>query len=294
MKLTDKIVLITGASSGIGAATARAMAARGAAVALLARTASALGAVAADVRARGGRARAFPGDLTDPATVQAVARDVALELGTPDVIVNSAGAGRWLFTEETEPAEAVQMMGAPYFAAFFVTRAFLPAMLARGSGHIVNVNSPIARLIWPGAAGYAAARYALQGFTDALRVDLAGTGLRVTSVVTGKVDTPYFTHNPGTLERAPWLAKRLIPTLTAEQVAAALVRAVEYNRREVVLPFMLRVFFALRAVLPAFTEWLAVRTGWQHTRRPHEPSPPPRLDAAQRAPGPEQHGSRPV
>jgi short-subunit dehydrogenase len=266
MHLSGSRVLVTGASSGIGAATARAMAARGAGVALLARTRAALEAVAAEIRTAGGRAHVFPVDLADHAAVDAVAPRLRADFGTPNVIVNSAGAGRWLFAEETDPAEAVQMMGAPYFAAFFVTRAFLPAMLARGSGHVVNVNSPIARLIWPGATGYAAARYAMQGFTDALRADLFGTGLRVTAVVAGKVETPYFAHNPGTLERAPGAA-RLIPAVQPEQVAAAIVRAVEYNQREVVMPFMLRVFFTLHTFFPWLTESLAVRTGWRHPRR---------------------------
>lgn len=265
MNIAGSKALITGASSGIGAATARALAARGAAVALLARTASTLEKVAGEIRATGGKAQAFPVDAADWRAVDALTPRLFTEFGEPDIVVNSAGAGRWLFTEETPPAEAIAMMGAPYFAAFFITRACLPAMLARRRGYIVNINSPVTRLIWPGAAGYAAARGALQTFTDALRVDLHGTGVRVTSLVTGKVDTPYFDHNPGVLERAP-KAARLIPTVTAEQVASAIVRAVEYNQREVVLPFMLRVFFLVHKFLPQFTEWLALRTGYRHSQ----------------------------
>lgn len=261
------MALITGASSGIGAATAQAIAARGVTVALLARTQSALESVARAVIARGGRAHVYAADAGDAEAVDSAARRITAELGTPDILVNSAGAGRWLFTEETNPDEAVEMMAAPYFAAFFVTRAFLPAMLARGSGHIVNVNSPVARIAWPGASGYAGARGALQAFTNALRADLYRTGLHVTSVVAAEVRTPYFTNNPGTLERAPRLARALIPALEPEQVAHAIVRAVERNQREVVMPFMLRFFFALHAVAPRFVEWLAVASGHQHSRR---------------------------
>lgn len=261
-----KVALITGASSGIGAATAVAFAHHGAAVALVAREAAALQAVAEQIRAQGGTAQAFAADLTRWPEVAAMAARVTAEMGTPEVIVNSAGAGRWLFTEETDPAEAVAMMGAPYFAAFFTTRAFLPAMLARRSGRIVNVNSPIARLIWPGAAGYAAARGALYTYTQALRADLYGTGVGVTSVITGKVDTPYFDRNPGVLDRAP-RAAQLIPTIRPAQVAAAIVRAVARRQREVVMPFMLRVYFALNTVAPGLMEALAIHTGWQHPRR---------------------------
>lgn len=267
MRLNQQLALVTGASSGIGAATAQALAAHGARVALVARTRPALEAVAGAITAAGGQAWVYPADLADADAAAHAAARVQAELGVPDVLVNSAGAGRWLFTEETEPAEARQMMGAPYFAAFFITRALLPAMLARRRGWIVNVNSPAARIVWPGAAGYVATRWAMQGFTEALRADLAGTGLGVTSLVCGEVHTPYFTHNPGTLERAPWIARRLMPAMEPEQVAAALVSAVERGRREVVLPGMLRVFFALHALAPRLVAGLAVWSGWRHDRR---------------------------
>jgi short-subunit dehydrogenase len=265
MQISGSKALVTGASSGIGAATAKALAARGATVALLARTASALENVAEEIRAAGGRAQVFPLNAADWRAVEALAPRLFAEFGLPEIVVNCAGAGRWLFTEETPPEEAITMMGAPYFAAFFITRACLPHLLAQRRGHIVNINSPVARLIWPGAAGYAAARGALQTYTDALRADLYGTGVRTTSIVTGKVDTPYFDHNPGVLDRAP-RAARLIPTVTAGQVAGAIVRAVEYNQREVVLPFMLRVFFLAHMLIPWFTEWLAISTGHRHSR----------------------------
>jgi len=179
------------------------------------------------------------------------------------IVVNSAGAGRWLFTEETSPAEAVDMMSAPYFAAFNVTRFCLPDMLKRRRGHIVNINSPAARGTWPGAAGYIAARYALYGFTKALHLDLLGTGVRVTSVVAGKVsDSEYFQRNKGAEERIPAIGK-IIPTVTSAQVAEATVRGVEQNKREVVLPFMLKVFFAANHLFPWLMEWLLAATGWQ-------------------------------
>jgi short-subunit dehydrogenase len=267
MEIGGKVALITGASSGIGAATARAMAAHGAGVALLARTREALDAVAQSITTRGDKAQVYPADASDPEAVSATAESIAREMGTPDIIVNSAGAGRWLFAEETSPEEAAQMMSAPYFAAFFVTRAFLPAMLWRGSGHIININSPVAKIPWPGATGYAAARGAMHAFTNALRTDLYRTGLRVTSIVAGEVHTPYFVHNPGTLERAPWIARRLIPALEPEQVAAAILRAIEHNQREVVMPFMLQFFYTLHTLAPRFVEWLATVTGHQHTQR---------------------------
>jgi NAD(P)-dependent dehydrogenase (short-subunit alcohol dehydrogenase family) len=93
--------------------------------------------------------------------------------------------------DETTPLEAVQMMAVPYFAAFYVTRAFLPRMLERNSGHIVDVSSVGSRFVWPGATAYLAARWAVRGFTEALRADLAGTGIGVTLFECGVVRTPY-------------------------------------------------------------------------------------------------------
>jgi short-subunit dehydrogenase len=155
------------------------------------------------------------------------------------------------------------MMAAPYFAAFFATRAFLPGMLSRGSGRILNVNSPASKLPWPGAAGYAAARWALRGFAGALRQDLAGTGVGVTHFVAGKVSSAYFAHNPGAEARIPAIS-RLIPTLTPEEAAAALVGAVLRDAKEVVVPFMLRVFWICGSLTPGLTAWLLRKTGARH------------------------------
>ena len=151
MIINGKLVLITGASSGIGAATAKAMAKAGARPVLLARRTEALDHVVAEITSAGGQAWTYSVDLTDADAVAAVAQEIMAELGTPDIVINNAGAGRWLFVDETSPEEAVQMMAVPYFAAFNVTHAFLAAMLRRNSGHIVNISSAGSRFVWPGA-----------------------------------------------------------------------------------------------------------------------------------------------
>jgi short-subunit dehydrogenase len=264
MHIKDSLVLITGASSGIGAAAASAVAAAGGKPILVARTRPALEALAAEIRAAGGQAWAYAADLSDPVEVARVTIQIVRDVGLPDIIINSAGAGRWLFVDETSAEEAAQMMAAPYFTAFYTTRAFLPAMLQRGSGHIVNINSPVSRFVWPGAAGYAAARWALRGFTEALRADLHGTGLRVTAVVPGLVVSHYFDHNPGALERVPKIA-RLVPNLTPEQTAAGILWAIEHNRREHVMPLMLRLFYLLHSLAPWPIEALLLSTGWKRS-----------------------------
>ncbi len=269
--INHSLILITGASSGIGAATAKVMAHQGARLALLARTSENLAKVSASIDrlhaqpSRGFSARIYPVDLTDANTVDQVAQQIKAEMGVPDIIVNSAGSGRWLFAEETDPNEVVQMMGAPYFAAFSITRAFLPEMLKRNSGHVVNVNSPASKLPWPGATAYSAARWAMKGFTEALRADLWRTNIHVTSIVAGKVETGYWQHNPGSEERSPRIA-RLIPTLTAEQVANAIVDAIEHNKREVIIPFMLRVFYLAYSLAPRLVERIVWGTGYHRGR----------------------------
>lgn len=260
MRISGSTILITGASSGIGAAVARLAARRGARVLLLARTESALEQVAAEIRAAGGHAGVFPADLTDPGAVERVAARILAEAGPPDMLISNAGAGRWLFVHETSPAEMVEQMAMPYFAAFYITRALLPAMRRRGRGRLVYVNSPAALLAWPGAAGYTAARWALRGFAEALAAELHGSGLRVSTVIPGKVSSGYFRNNPGVEERAPGLA-RLLPTLTPEQAAKQLLRGVERGQRLIIFPAGLRWLNRLHWLAPGLVRWLAIRTG---------------------------------
>ena len=134
-----KLVLITGASSGVGAATAREMVKRGFKVLMVARSADTLNRLASEL---GELAIAAPCDAADADQVGKLADRVMLEHGVPDVIIHSAGAGQWKRVEDTTPAEAVTMMQAPYLAAFNVTHAFMSAMLERRSGVIISVNSP--------------------------------------------------------------------------------------------------------------------------------------------------------
>jgi short-subunit dehydrogenase len=263
MDVKGKLVVVTGASQGIGAASSRALAKQGARVILVARTEAKLQAVADQIKAAGGEAHVRPCDLSDPQAVQALADAIMAELGVPDVIINSAGAGRWLSVEETPIAEAVQMMQAPYFAAFFITGAFLPKMIARHSGLIVNVQSPMSRVVAGGCTGYAASRYALRAFNEGLRADLRGTGVKTCEAMFGEVGSDYFTNNPGAQERIPKIAAALMPTLSTEQVAEAMVVAVRKETALFMRPHMLKVILALLWMFPPIVRWLVVKTGWQ-------------------------------
>lgn len=261
MKIERTMVVITGASRGIGAAVAREMAGCGAGqLVLMARNVDGLKQVADDVARLGSHAEIRPVDLADASAVKHITAEIQQQLGTPDIIINNAGAGRSLFLEETAAEEAIAMMAVPYFAAFNVTRAFLPAMLTRRTGHIVNVTSPAAFLPWPGATGYAASRWAMRGFHEALRMDFRGTGLKSTLVVPGKTRTDYFVHNPGFAERLPGI-NRMFRTLDSAEVALAIRQAVERGRRQVILPRLLHMTLLLCRFLPWPVEMLVGRTG---------------------------------
>jgi short-subunit dehydrogenase len=241
VRIQGRLVVVTGASSGIGAATARALAEKGARrIVLVARSEEKLAAVADEVRGRGSAAYIFPFDLANTSELSGLAAAVRDEAGDPDILINNAGAGRWMFLESTTPDEILEMTAVPYLAAACLTAEFLPAMLARREGHVVNLTSPACFLPWPGASAYAVARWAMRGLSETLEADLTGTGVDVSLVAPGKVSSGYFEHNPGSEERIPGIG-RLYRTLTPDEVARHIVAAIERRRRLVVRPRLLQL-----------------------------------------------------
>ena len=249
MRIDGTSALVTGASSGIGAATARALAVRGASVLLVGRNMERLTAVATDLGAQGRKATAYPADLANPQEVSRLARIVQEQHGIPDILVNNAGAGRWLPIVDTGADELASMLSVPFLAAFNVTRELLPGMRRRGTGHIVNVTSIGAFLVWPNAAGYIAARWAVRGFNEALRSELSGSGIGVSLVAFSQVSSSFWDHNPGSWERLPAAAHRL-RTLTPDDAAAAIVEAIEKDRRLVLRPRTIYLLRLLNTLMP--------------------------------------------
>jgi uncharacterized protein len=206
--------------------------------------------VASTIRKMGATATTFPVDLADAAATKAVTTRIERDLGTPDVLINNAGAGRWLPFGETTTEEASAMLDVPYTAAFAVTRAFLPGMIARGSGGLVFVTSPASYLAWPNASAYTAARRAVAGFAETLQTKLVGKGVSVTLVVLGPVDSPYWNNNPGSRENLPPTNAVLVPMLTPGQAARIIVDGAEQKKPFVVRPAIFRALFVLNALFP--------------------------------------------
>ncbi len=265
MQIGGRTALVTGASSGIGAAIARELAARGAQVTLVARSREPLERLAAEIRASGGRARVETADLSEVAQVEDLCGRVLAD-GPPDILVNNAGAGRWLAVDETPPGEAARMMALPYLAAFELTRGLLPAMIERGSGQVVCMTSVAAYVHVPGASGYGVARWAMRAFAGQLRADLQGTGVGVTLVAPAEVESAYWEHNPGARERVPKASALLGGAHTTEVTAREVVQAIERDAREQIIPR--RAAVVMRLTPQPVVDWLLRRTGWKRSSQP--------------------------
>lgn len=258
--MVQRLAVVTGASSGIGAATAELLGAQGWRVVLVARGRPALEQVAARIAAVGPAPAVEPLDGGDADAVLAMAARVLDRYGVPGALVNSAGAGEWRWLEDTPPDDMERMLAAPFRSAYHHTYAFLRPMLEQRAGVIVHVGSPAAYLPWPSTAAYTCSRWALRGLHEALRQDLHGTGVRSCHAVFSTVSSAYWDHNPGAEAIRPGLG-RLLRTLPSTEAAEAIVRAIHRPRDEVVLPGVLRAAMLAHHVVPGPLRWLTRVTG---------------------------------
>ena len=261
--LKGKIVLVTGASSVIGSATAKMLATHGADVILQARGIDNLKTVASEIKDAGGIAHVYPTDLTDIAATESTAKKIIEEVGLPDIIINCAGAGEWLSIFQTSNNDFHQMMDAPHFAAVHTTKAFLDHFVKRDSGHIININSVACYFIYPGAIGYLSSRWTLRIFTESLQEELRTTNINVSMLAAGKVDSPYFTNNPISAERIPKISTTLMKTLTVEQVAKAILKIINTEKRIVIIPWEMALSVMLNKHLPGIFRILNRMTGYR-------------------------------
>jgi len=224
-ELKGRWALVTGATSGFGLATARALAAEGANVAITGRREDRLRATAEEIRARHKvETLALRFDVRDAAQVQAALHGAPGLLAKLDILVNNAGLALALDPLQSgDTKDWDQMIDTNVKGLLYVSRAVLPGMVERGSGHVVNVGSVAGHQTYAGGAVYSATKYAVRAITDALRYDILGKGIRVSNVEPGLAETEFSeVRFKGDRERAKTVYEGL-RALTAEDVAEAVV-----------------------------------------------------------------------
>jgi NADP-dependent 3-hydroxy acid dehydrogenase YdfG len=245
--LLDEVAVVTGASSGIGRATALMLAEKGAYVSLGARTESALHALADEIRGRGREALVVPTDVTDKNQVNRLVAETLARFQRVDILVANAGAYvrspiRALTVEEMKRSMAVN-----FYGVLYAVLAVQSHMLEQRDGHIILVSSLDGKKGLPQDAPYVAAKFALAGYGEVLRQELYGSGVHVTTVFPGRVDTPLI----DTLE-----VPRVSAKIPAEAVARSIVAAVRQPKPEVIVPIQGRALHLVNALSPRLGDWL--------------------------------------
>lgn len=254
VELKGAVVIVTGASSGIGRATALALGREGARLALAARRKDRLAAVAEEIRAAGGEALAIPTDVAEETGVRALVDATVARWGRIDVLVNNAGVGLLARVTETSPREFERLMAVNFFGAVYGILAVLPLMLRQGSGHIVTVASVVGKRATPYRAAYAASKFALVGLSQALRMELLGTGVHVTCVCPIGTESEFHEQETNRLG----VPGRRGPIQLAEHVARRIIRAIRRPRPEVHPYPLARLLFLADVVAPGLVDRLLV------------------------------------
>lgn len=229
-KVSNAHVVVTGGSSGIGLATARLLASRGASVSLIARGAARLEEAAAELRATGAIVRTAAVDVSDQAALTAALDGFVAEAGPCDVLITAAGLARPGHFLELSDEVFRSMIEVDYFGTLYAIRAVAPAMVARGSGSIVAISSSTALLGFFGYSAYAPAKFAVRGLMEALRSELKPAGVHVGCVFPPDVDTPQLAEENLYKPAETAAISGAIKPITADKVAADIVRSIDRRR----------------------------------------------------------------
>jgi short-subunit dehydrogenase len=244
---TDKVVLITGASDGIGASCAKLFARRGAKLVLT-------GLPGPAPRDADSESKIFlPGDITSEKVRTEIVQRAIDRFGHIDVLINNAGVGQYGFATEVDLDISRRMFDVNVFSALALTQLVVPHMRARRFGAIVNLGSVGGKVSLPWATMYCATKWALHCIDDSLRRELQGSGVRVMKVCPGIVDTKFRDHVlAGTAPRRVEDIRRVV---SPDQVAEAIVRGIERGKRTVYVPRIGRIFTALDFFAPRVMDW---------------------------------------
>lgn len=242
----DKVIIITGASSGIGKTAALYLAQFNAKLVLAARRPEKLDLVNQEIQAQGGQALAIPTDIASDEDVLKLVHETIAKWGRIDIVI--ANAGQYLQGKfaEINLESFKQSMAVNFFGTIQVIKSVLPEMYRAGRGHIVIINSLDAKKGIIGDGPYVSAKSALDGFGDVLRQELRETGIKVTSIYPGRVDTPMIQHI-----KVPWLSPKISP----EKVVRAMIRGIKRNKAIVIVPSMYFLLGALNNLVPRLVDW---------------------------------------
>lgn len=236
----DKVVLITGASSGIGQAMALELARRGARLGLLARRADLLEEIAGEVGAAGGRALALPADVRDAEAVRRSAEHLRAEFGPVDVLVANAGVGATTDAKELRAEDVAEVININLLGAINSALAVVPQMIARGQGQLVAISSLAAYRGLPKSGAYCASKAALSAFFESLRLDLRGTGVDVTIIHPGFIKTPL---TSGRHSKMPYL-------MELQDATRKIIHAIEARKKSYAFPWQLAGVLRFSRLMP--------------------------------------------
>jgi NAD(P)-dependent dehydrogenase (short-subunit alcohol dehydrogenase family) len=276
MSASPRVVVVTGASAGVGRATVRELARRGDRVGLLARGQAGLEATRADVESLGGQAIAIPTDVADAEAVEAAAQRVEAELGPIDAWVNNAMVSVFAPIRDTTPDEIRRVTEVTYLGTVHGTLAALRRMLPRDSGVIVQVGSALAYRSIPLQAAYCAAKHAVSGFTDSLRSELQhdSSGVRVTMVQLPALNTPHFDWSRNRLPQRP---QPVPPIYQPELAAVAIADAIDHPQRETFVAPPTIAAIQLHKIAPGLLDRYLAATAYEG-QQTDEPDDPERAD----------------
>jgi short-subunit dehydrogenase len=256
LDLSGARTILTGASSGIGHALALRLAERGARLALAGRNRERLAALAETIRGRGGEAVAVPTDVADPAQRAGLVGQALADLGGLDILINNAGVGALGFFETADEARLRQIMEVNFFAATELTRLALPHLRRGRSPMIVNVASVLARRAVPGMVEYCASKFAMAGWSEGLRAELARAGIHVLLVCPGGIETEFDAHMIERRARLTWRNRRRMP---ADRCAQLIVGAMRRRKNEVVITLSGKLMLLANRVAPRLLDWVLAR-----------------------------------
>ncbi|MBA4141982.1 MAG: SDR family oxidoreductase [Nitrosospira sp.] len=258
--LDQQVIVITGASSGIGLASARLAADRGAKLMLIARSPKTLNNLTAEIAAAGGEAIHFVADVADGEKVQAAARETINRFGRIDTWVNNAGVSIYGRLDEVSEADARRLFDTNFWGVVNGSIAALP-YLKRQGGALINVGSEVSEAVVPLLGIYSASKHAVKGFTDALRVEieeLDGAPVSITLIQPSAVNTPFPQHARNYMDKEPKLPP---PLIEPEEVAEAILKAATTGGRDVTVGAMAVIDIAVSRLMPSLGDKLSARRG---------------------------------